>query len=281
MNIIEVETANKSEKYQGPKTNDTHPFYIISYGKTLKDVPCYQIRMNSPIFCIQYVISGSGKIIYNDKLYNLEAGDIFLLHEGSNHIYYSNPDNHFERIWFNFEGELSRSLINIYKLNDTVVFPKVNSLKLMQKIYKACRSTSDPLEYKRITTPLFLELIQFIAANKQQTHSIAYTKEVERIRLYIERRITENIKIQDIAEKFSFSPEHIIRIFKKIHGITPHQYILQSKIRLAMVMLKTSTSTIDEIAENLNFTNSQHFSTQFKKITGYNPTQYRNNKLFH
>ena len=102
------------------------------------------------------------------------------------------------------------------------------------------------------------------------------TSEIEQIRLYIDCNITENLKISDIAQKFSFSNEHIIRIFKKNYGITPHQYILQSKIRLAMIMLKMTNSRIDEIAEQLGFSDSHHFSTQFKKLMGYKPSLYRN-----
>lgn len=246
---------------------------MTEYGKTFRNTPCYQLRMDSPIGCVQYVISGSGIIICNEKIYTVNKGDTFLLPEGSNQIYYSNPDNQFERIWFNFKGELAQSLLDIYKLNDTVVFRNVNTLDIFTEIHEKCKNLPDPLEYKNLSAQLFLKLIQFLSDHKQTTDEI--TSSIEQIRLYIDCHITENIKISDIAQNFSFSSEHVIRIFKKTYGITPHQYILQSKIRLAMTMLKMTDNSIEEIAEKLGFSDSHHFSTQFKKLVGYKPSLYR------
>ena len=273
MNIIDLETPNNTEKYFAPETDNPYPFYITEYGKTFRNIPCYQLRMDSPIGCAQYVISGSGIIICNNNIYTVHEGDTFLLPQGSNQIYYSNPDNHFERIWINFKGELAQALLDIYNLNDTIVFKNVNTLDIFTEIYEVCKKLSDPSEYKNQTTQLFLKLIQFIADNKQNTSET--TSDIEQIRLYIDCHITENLKISDIAQNFLFSQEHIIRIFKKNYGITPHRYILESKIRLAMIMLKMTDMRIDEIAEKLSFSDSHHFSTQFKKLMGYKPSLYR------
>lgn len=273
MNIIDLETPNNTEKHFAPETDNLYPFYITEYGKTFRNIPCYQLRMDSPIGCAQYVISGSGIIICNNNIYTVHEGDTFILPEGSNQIYYSTPDNQFERIWINFKGELAQALLDIYNLNDTVVFKNVNTLNILTEIHEKCKKLNDPAEYKNQTSQLFFKLIQFIADNKQTTSES--TSDIEQIRLYIDCNITENIKISDIARNFSFSQEHIIRIFKKNYGITPHRYILESKIRLAMTMLKMTDMRIDEIAEKLSFSNSHHFSTQFKKLMGCKPSVYR------
>ena len=273
MNIIDLETPTNTEKHFAPETDNLHPFYITEYGKTFRNIPCYQLRMDSPIGCAQYVISGSGIIICNNNIYTVHKGDTFLLPEGTNQIYYSNPDNQFERIWINFKGELAQSLLDIYNLNDAVVFKNVNTLDIFTEIHEKCKKLHDSAEYKNQTSQLFLKLIQFLADNKQTTNDT--TSDIEQIRLYIDCNITENIKISDIAQNFSFSQEHIIRIFKKNYGITPHRYILESKIRLAMIMLKMTDMRIDEIAEKLSFSDSHHFSTQFKRLMGYKPALYR------
>ena len=273
MNIIDLETPLNTEKHFAPKTDNEYPFYITEYGKTFRNTPCYQLRMDSPIGCVQYVISGSGIIICNHNIYTVQEGDTFLLPEGTNQIYYSNLDNQFERMWINFKGELAKALLDIYNLNDTVVFRNTDTLDIFTEIHEKCKKLKNPAEYKNQTSQLFLKLIQFLADNKQTT--IEITSDIEKIRLYIDCHITENIKISDIARNFSFSQEHIIRIFKKNYGITPHRYILESKIRLAMIMLKMTDMRIDEIAEKLNFSDSHHFSTQFKRLMGYKPSLYR------
>lgn len=273
MNIIDLETPINTEKHFAPETDNLHPFYITEYGRTFRNIPCYQLRMDSPIGCVQYVISGSGIIICNHNIYTVQEGDTFLLPEGTNQIYYSNPDNQFERIWINFKGELAKALLDIYNLNDTVVFRNTDTLDIFAEIHEKCKKLQSPAEYKNQTSQLFLKLIQFLADNKQTTRET--TSDIEQIRLYIDCNITKNIKISDIAHNFSFSQEHIIRFFKKSYGITPHRYILESKIRLAMIMLKMTDMRIDEIAEKLSFSDSHHFSTQFKRLMGYKPSLYR------
>lgn len=273
MNIIDLETPLNTEKYFAPKTDNEYPFYITEYGKTCKGTPCYQLRMASPIGCAQYCIDGSGVIICNDKIYTAEKGDTFLLPEGSSQIYYSNPDNCFERIWINFKGALAQDMLKIYGISDTVVFKNADTSDMFAKIHRQCKRQKDPKEYKNITSRLFLELVQFLSDNKNSAPKT--TSAVEQMRLFIDCRITENLKLSDIARHFSLSVEHTIRVFRKNYGITPHQYILQSKIRLAMIMLKMTGSSVEEIAEKLGFSDLHHFSTQFKKLMDCTPSAYR------
>lgn len=163
--------------------------------------------------------------------------------------------------------------MKIYKIENSIVFKNTDTFDLLFEIQQKCKELSDPTEYKNQTAQLFLKLVQKLSQNKTK-----YTKPLdapEQIRLYIDRNITENLKISNIAKSFSFSCEHIIRSFKKTYGITPHQYILQSKIRLAMIMLKSTDMSIEDISEKLNFSDSHHFSTQFKKHMGYKPLEYR------
>lgn len=275
MNIIELETPKNTIKYYAPQTKNQSPFFITEYGITLNDTPCYQLRMSSHISCVQYVISGSGVIICDNKIYTVHAGDTFLLPEGSDQIYYSNPDNHFERIWLNFKGELSKSLLKIYDIENITVFKNTNTYKLLEEIENVCISSENAEEYKRDTARAFLKLVQFLSENKGNAADTGIP--TEEIRLFIDRHITENLHLSDIANRFAYTKEHIIRIFKKLYGITPHQYIIQSKIRLSMIMLLRDDETIENISEKLNFSDPHHFSAQFRKFVGIRPSLYRQN----
>ncbi len=275
MNIIELETPKETEIYYAPKTHNIEPFFIPEYGKTYSGTPCYQLRMKSPVSCLQYVIKGSGIIICDDTAYTVNCGDTFLLTEGRNQTYYSNPDNVFERIWINFKGNLAQNILDTYGISDTVVFRNTDIQNLLLDIQQKCRENTDPKAYKDETVILFLKTVQFLSNKKER--SALLTDPVEKIRLYIDLHIMENLKISEIAENFNFTPEHIIRQFKSIYGITPHKYILQSKIRIAMSLLKSTESSIEEISEKLNFSDPHHFSFAFKSYLGIPPSKYRNN----
>jgi len=256
-----------------PWTDNEYPFWLCQYGKTLKGKPCHQIRVQSDVSCIQYVISGSGVIISDNYAFNVNKGDTFILKEEKNQNYYSNPDNNFERIWINFKGVLGKELLKIYNLQDTVILRNTNSLPLLLEIQEACQSIEDPKEYKDVTSRLFLKLIQFLSDRKPVVDDI--DNQTDYIRLYLDCHITENIKLSEVAEFAHTTPEHIIRCFKKKYNITPHQYIIRSKITIAISMLEVTDKTIEEISQELNFSNHHHFSTLFQKNVGVRPSVYR------
>lgn len=51
---------------------------------------------------------------------------------------------------------------------------------------------------------------------------------------YIENHYTVDIKIPDLANKFNYSKEHLIRQFKKSIGCTPHQYLIRYRVNIAL-----------------------------------------------
>ena len=273
MDIIALETNQNTEKHFSPAFARNDLFIVTEYGKTPDNMPCYQLRMNSPIACLQYVISGQGTVICDDQIFTVHSGDTFLLPANTNHIYYSTTENHFERIWINFKGALADSLLKTFQLERQIVFQKTDTRALLEEIQQACKTSKNASEYEQTSSLAFFKTLQFLA--EQKTDSISTKEQIEQIRLFIACRIMENIKISEIAEHFYVSEEHLIRLFKKSYHITPHQYILQSKLRLAMIMLRTTKDSIEEISNRLNFSDPRHFSAQFKKHIGIRPLAYR------
>ncbi len=272
MDVIALETPENTIKYTAPHIDDPEPFIFTEYGRTKKGVPCYQLRMASHVACLQYVVSGSGVIICDDKIYTVGTGDTFLLREGTDQIYYSNPDNHFERIWLNFKGQLAGSLLSVYGLGRRVVFHGCDTEQLLISVHERLRE-ADPEEYHGLCAQLFLKIVQTLSRSRESERLAPSS--VEQIRLYLDLHIAENIKLSEVAKSLSFSKEHIIRLFRQTYGITPHQYIIQSKMRIAMIQLQATDNTVEQISESLSFSDPHHFSAQFQKYVGERPSAYR------
>ncbi|MGV3764676.1 MAG: AraC family transcriptional regulator [Chitinophagaceae bacterium] len=64
---------------------------------------------------------------------------------------------------------------------------------------------------------------------------------------------------------------------KSYSGFSPLSYLINIRISEAMKLLKRPDVSLTDIAFDTGFYSSQHFSTTFKKLTGYTPSQFRKN----
>lgn len=82
-----------------------------------------------------------------------------------------------------------------------------------------------------------------------------------------------------IAKKFNYHPYYINNLFKKVCGITMHQYIIIQRIKASQILLLSSNITLEEIALQTGFSCLSVFSRCFKQIVGVSPSVYREKKL--
>ena len=66
---------------------------------------------------------------------------------------------------------------------------------------------------------------------------------------------------------------------KSYSGFSPVSYLINIRISESMKLLKDPDISLTDIALDNGFYSSQHFSTTFKKLTGYTPSQFRKNHL--
>ncbi len=86
----------------------------------------------------------------------------------------------------------------------------------------------------------------------------------------------QRIKLSNyLTEKIGQSYYHLSRTFSAVEDVTIEEYLILLKIERAKELILQKELTFAEIAYTLGYSSSQIFSTQFKKITGKTPGQYR------
>lgn len=93
---------------------------------------------------------------------------------------------------------------------------------------------------------------------------------VKKVKEYILNHFEENISLDELSIESNLSKFTLIRAFKKIYGITPHQYHLRVCIAKTREFLAKNEKT-----SLLCFTDQSHFIKVFKEIVGVTPEQYR------
>lgn len=82
--------------------------------------------------------------------------------------------------------------------------------------------------------------------------------------------------VSDLAEKLHISEYKLQSVFKNITGHTVYEYIQKCKMEKAKIMLKETSFSVLEIANELGYSNPSKFARVFKKITHKTPIQFRN-----
>jgi len=82
-------------------------------------------------------------------------------------------------------------------------------------------------------------------------------------------------KSEYLIEKMQMSYQQISRLFSKYENITLEKFIILHKIEKVKQLLENEDYTLSEISFMMDYSSVQHLSNQFKKITGYTVSEYK------
>ena len=91
----------------------------------------------------------------------------------------------------------------------------------------------------------------------------------------IEDNYLQNVDLNFIAKECCLSKYFLIKSFKQVFNITPHQYQIHLKINRAKMLLRHKDMSVSDVAAHLNYPNIFSFSRQFRSVTNYSPTSFK------
>lgn len=84
-----------------------------------------------------------------------------------------------------------------------------------------------------------------------------------------------NTPINEYLGRFNYNKPYMRRVFKEYTGVTISSYYLNVKLKYADMLLRTTNSTINVVAEKCGFNSNTYFFREFKKKYGFTPAKYR------
>jgi AraC-like DNA-binding protein len=272
-----INAKNEEIVYNSIETNE---FLTISMAGLTNPNPSYHIihNINKHFFydyyVFEYVISGKGYIEYNDGKIMVEAGDFYFLNKLSKHIYYSDKDDPYKKIFIVTKGSFIDSLVSSFNINETVIVKKANTEEILRNIHTEI--TNDKTDYQKIShfiLELFYNLGKDLFRTKNETIELT-----ELVRKYLDSQIAQRLTLEKVSKDLNISKSHIERIFKERYSITPMAYFMKKKTEYACALLINTSYTISEISDQAGFYDSKYMSKCIKKATGLSPLQYRKEK---
>jgi AraC-like DNA-binding protein len=98
-------------------------------------------------------------------------------------------------------------------------------------------------------------------------------RRIVQAKLFIDANYADNLDLDNISDEACFSKFHFIRLFKKIYGKTPHQYLTVVRIEKAKMLLRNEIP-VSEVCYAVGFESLSSFSGLFRRFTGLAPSEY-------
>jgi AraC-like DNA-binding protein len=95
--------------------------------------------------------------------------------------------------------------------------------------------------------------------------------------LWLEAHAAEAIGLEDAAREARLSPFHFLRLFQRVLGVTPHQYLLRLRLARAARLLADASLSVTDVALEAGFADLSNFVRTFRRAAGVSPGEFRKN----
>ena len=169
---------------------------------------------------------------------------------------------------------------NLWTLDERNFF-FYNNPELSQTINKLITICQSSNLTKDVLADLALQELIVQISQSQNVTAINNNRTIEQnsylteILAYIQVNLTAKINLQDIANKVGLSTTSFYRLFKRELGMSPLEYIMLERIKLAKQLLKDQNAYIKNVCYETGFEDSNYFIRAFKLHEGITPKQYQ------
>lgn len=94
----------------------------------------------------------------------------------------------------------------------------------------------------------------------------------------LSERMSEDVRIEELAKELGISAAYLQRLFRQVHGMTIIDYLNRMRIERAKLLLLNTDDPVVEIAMEAGFNSRQHFTRVFTSLEGIPPQEYRREK---
>ncbi len=187
--------------------------------------------------------------------------------------------------WMHFDGECADEFLKSLNipLNTPMVIRDANEISsMLANLYKEVRQ--EGIHHEQIIDSMlrstfykFSDIynIESNFSDKMNRYRQAFNE--IRNRIYNYSSFDNNMSVDDIASTLNISTSYFQHIYKQLFGVSIMRDIIESRIEFARHLLQNNYDSITDIASRCGYENKEHFTRQFKDVTGYTPKQFRQN----
>jgi AraC-like DNA-binding protein len=233
-------------------------------------------RHSHESYSIGAIEEGVGGNYYRGASCSFPAGSVVTMNPDEAHTGYSAG-----------KLPLSYRMLYIHPAQFRTMFPELRTLPSFSsagiddsrlccelvRVHSEMEAGTDPL----LSEEILVETLTYMASRYTQPHAeppaASEPRAVMLVKEYLQSCYDRPIRLVDLAQLTDLGHAHLIRCFRRALGITPHQYLIQARVRHARLLLAQG-EPIASAAISTGFADQSHLTRHFKSITGLTPGQY-------
>lgn len=233
------------------------------------------------------VLSGQIRGKINNKLINVQPGEIFFVNSGELHETEANDKNEINAVTILLSYDLIKKYFPEVDLYYFDFEEKDDVKKKIKELIIKCAYVYKKKDdfYELDISIALMELCSILIkeCKKKRDYNSVYTHEeksevnIKRAITYMEDHYEVNLSLNDIASEIGMVPTYFARFFKKNTDETVYSYLNKIRLYHAYKELINTRGSITEIALNNGFANVKSFIEVFKKTYEVTPAKYRKN----
>ena len=228
-------------------------------------------------FVLAYVRTGSFGYRVRGGSFELVAGSILIGHPGDEftcsheHVYGD------ECLSFELAPALVDTLGERPEIWRTGCLPPLSELMVLGELAQAVADGDSDVGLDEVGMAFAARFVE-VASGRKRPSPEAGARDRRRAvdaALWLEAHSHEPIDLESAAREVGLSPFHFLRLFASVLGVTPHQYVVRSRLRHAARLLTEEGRSVTDVAYDVGFGDLSNFVRTFRRAAGVSPGAFR------
>jgi len=228
-------------------------------------------------FSVSYVRKGSFGYRLRGESFELVAGSILVGHPGDEFVCTHEHGYGDECLSFFLSPALVEAIGDRTEVWRAGGVPPLPELMVLGELAQAAAEGRSDVGADEVGVLFAARFVEVVSGRK---HSPSDARAQDRRRavetaLWMDANSHEPIDLESAAREAGLSPFHFLRLFSSVLGVTPHQYLVRSRLRHAARLLAEPARSITDIAFGVGFGDLSNFVRTFHRAAGVSPRAFR------
>lgn len=231
-----------------------------------------------PGYSLSFVRKGSFGYRVRGELYELVAGSVLVGHPGDEFI--CSHDHHVcgdECLAFHLSPGFVELVGGDATTWQTGGLPPLPELVVLGELAQAAAAKQSDVGLDEAGLYFASRFVQVVTGRRPapQRASARDRQRAVEAAMWIQAHSQQDIALDHAASQAGLSAFHFLRLFSRVLGVSPHQYLVRSRLRHAARLLAGGDQSVTDVALDVGFADLSNFVRTFHRAAGVSPRAFR------